>query len=486
MAEIRLTGTGGVVVSVEAESPAALAEIHPLDRLVAINGRRLRDVIDYEFYSTDERLTLDVDRDGTLMRIEVEKDAGEPLGLKFDDPTFDRIRSCKNNCSFCFLKGLPKGMRRTLYIKDDDYRYSFLYGNFVTLTNLSEADWKRVFEQQLSPLYVSVHATEPHLRRQLLGNPRAPEILPQIDALADAGIQIHTQVVLCPGQNDGAHLEQTVRDLSSWFPTVQSIGVVPVGLTPRQTDLLARNTRSNTIVAGATDERKGIAQDRAGDLFELRTTTRCERIVPGAVRLYRPEEAKDVIALVAPWQRTFRKRFGRTLVYLADEFYLMAGATVPSSRSYDGYPQYENGIGMVRSLLDDWHRTRRRLVRAGGTSPRRKAAIACGMLPAGLLEPIVTELNGMGFDITLLPIRNNFFGSSITVSGLLTGADVIDNLTAMHFDVVFLPRYMLNSPGGRTLDGLTPDAITARLGTQVIFTTSLATVARVLTIGESV
>ncbi len=481
MTEVRLAGAGGVIAAVEPGSLAEEAEIRPADRLVAINGRRLRDVIDYQFYSSDENLTLEVERDGAVRSIEVEKDAGEPLGLEFEDPTFDRLRTCNNACPFCFLKGLPRGLRRSLYLKDDDYRYSFLYGNFVTLTNLSQADWARVFEQQLSPLYVSVHATEPEVRRQLLGNPRAPEILPQIDALAEAGIQIHTQVVLCPGQNDGAHLEQTIRDLSSRFPTVQSIGAVPVGLTPRQTDLLARNARQHPIVAVPPKGDRPDARDHADDLTALRTTTHCERVVPGGVRLYRPEEAREVVAQITPWQRAFRKQLGRTLVYLADEFYLMAGAPVPSGRCYDGYPQYENGIGMVRSLLDDWHRTRRRLARAGGGWPRRRAAIGCGQLPAGLLRPIVAELNELGFDVTLVPIRNDFFGSSITVSGLLTGADVHASLAASRFDFVFLPRYMLDTAGVRTLDGWTPDEIRDQLGTEVVFTTSLGTVASVLT-----
>src|SRR5512133_3000691 len=184
MTEVRLAGKGGAICDVKQGSLAETAGILPADRLIAINGRQLRDVIDYQFYSTEERLTLELERGGAVQKVEIDNDTGEPLGLEFEDPTFDRLRTCNNNCPFCFLKGLPKGMRRTLYIKDDDYRYSFLFGNFVTLTNLSEADWARVFEQHLTPLYVSVHATEPEVRRQLLGNPRAPEIMPQIDALA--------------------------------------------------------------------------------------------------------------------------------------------------------------------------------------------------------------------------------------------------------------------------------------------------------------
>lgn len=481
MTEVRLAGAGGVVAAVEPRSLAEAAGIRPSDRLIAINGRRLRDVIDYQFYSDGEKLKLEVERDGTMRKIEVENETGEPLGLHFEDPTFDRLRTCNNNCPFCFLKGLPRGMRRSLYLKDDDYRYSFLYGNFVTLTNLGEDDWQRVFEQHLSPLYVSVHATEPDVRRQLLGNPRAPEIVPQIDAMAEAGIQIHTQVVLCPGQNDGIHLEQTIRDLSSRFPAVQSIGVVPVGLTPRQTDLLARNAREKTVVAAPPGSNESVRRDRSEELLALRTTTHCERVVPGGVRLYQPEEARAVVAQVSPLQRTFRKELGKTLVYLADEFYLLADAPPPSGRSYDGYPQYENGIGMVRSLLDDWHRARRRIAGGAAKRPRSKAAIGCGLLPASVLRPIVAEMNDLGLDVTLVPITNDFFGPSITVSGLLTGSDVHASLVGSSFDVIFLPRYMLDTPGARTLDGWTPGQIRADLGTEVIFTTSPAAVVAALT-----
>lgn len=479
MTEVRLAGAGGIVVGVEAGSAADAARIRPADRLLTINGRRLRDVIDYQFYSTDGVLDLQVERSGSVLRIEVEKGEGEPLGLEFEDPTFDKIRTCNNSCPFCFLKGLPKGLRKSLYIKDDDYRYSFLFGNFVTLTNLTEADWARVFEQHLSPLYVSVHATEPDVRRQMLGNPRAPEILPELDSLAQANIQVHTQVVLCPDQNDGVHLERTVMDLSQRFPAVQSIGVVPVGLTPRQTGLLARDGDKAVILESQNGVRP-VSEEQAEALTILRTTTHCERVVPSGVRLYQPDEARAVIAQVTPWQKQFRKHYGRTLVYLADEFYLMAGAPVPSGRFYDGYPQYENGIGMVRSSLDEWHRTRRRLAGTTGALPPRKAAIGCGLLPATLLGPIVEEMKGLGYDLTLVPIRNDFFGSSITVSGLLTGEDVHANLVGSSFDVVFLPRYMLNTAGERTLDGWTPEQIRADLGTEVVFTTSLRTVEGVL------
>ena len=486
MTEVRVSGAGGAIATVEPGSLAEATGIRPDDRLIAINGQTLRDVIDYQFLSKDEKLVLDLDREGEGWKIEIDNGDSEPLGLSFLDPTFDRLRTCNNSCPFCFLKGLPRGMRRSLYIKDDDYRYSFLFGNFVTLTNLREADWARVFEQRLSPLYVSVHATEPKVRRLMLGNPRAAEIMPQIDAMAEAGIQVHTQVVLCPGQNDGVHLEQTVLDLGSRFPAVQSIGVVPVGLTPRQTDLLERKARQGTVVAGdpaGTGHSAGNGTphaEREGDLLRMRTTTHCERIVPGAVRLYQPEEAREVITQVAGWQQAFRKQLGKTLVYLADEFYLMAGTPPPSGRSYDGYPQYENGIGMVRSLLDDWGRARHRLATADRARPHRRAAIACGRLPAGLLGPIVDEMNELGLDVTLVPVPNAFFGESITVSGLLTGEDVTAALAGSQFDLVFLPRYMLDTPGVRTLDGWTPEQIKAQLGTEVVFTSSVGAVAGAL------
>lgn len=480
MTEVRLAGAGGAIIAVKPGSPAEAADIRPSDRLIAINGRKLRDVIDYQFYSNDELLSLEVEREGVAFTLDVQNEDGAPLGLEFADPTFDRLRTCNNNCPFCFLKGLPRGLRRTLYIKDDDYRYSFLFGNFVTLTNLTERDWARIFEQHLTPLYVSVHATEPEVRRQLLGNPRAPEIMPQIDAMAEAGLQVHTQVVLCPGQNDGIHLERTIRDLSSRYPTVQSIGVVPVGLTPRQTDLLARGARQDRVAA-VPDGGRPVSKEREEYLQALRTTTHCERVVPGAVRLYRPDEASAVVSQVTPFQREFRKRFGTTLTYLADEFYLMAGAGVPSERSYDGYPQYENGIGMVRTLMEEWRRTKKRLSVSDRPLPRKKAAIGCGLLPAVVLRPIVAEMNELGLDVTLVPIRNEFFGSSVTVSGLLTGSDVHANFSGSGFDVIFLPRYMLDTPGVRTLDGWTPDDIRAQLGTEVVFTTSLSTVATTLT-----
>ncbi len=332
---------GGVIDSVEPDSPCDRAGIQPGDVLLRINGRKLRDAIDYQFFSADEELLqLDV-ATGASPNVErsivIRRDVDEVLGLSFTEPTFSPIRECNNHCPFCFIDQLPGSMRNSLYIRDDDYRYSFLFGNFVTLTNLNERDWERLAEQRLSPLYVSVHATEPALRRLLLGNDRAPDIRRQLERLFSIGIQVHTQIVTCPGMNDGAELERTLQDLTAYFPNVLSIGVVPVGLTRTPGEILAG--------PGAS----------------------CSRILPSAadlpLRTFRPEEAREVVRQTRRWQRRLRRDHGCSLVYASDEFYLLCDEPVPSAAWYDGYPQYENGIGMVRDLVDDWRRLRRRLRR---------------------------------------------------------------------------------------------------------------------------
>jgi len=285
--------------------------MRPGDRLLAINGRVLRDIIDARFYASDSRLELSVERAGDVFRVDVERQYGQELGLEFAHPTFDvDIRRCASDCDFCFVKMNAPGMRRTLSIKDDDYRYSFLFGHFVTLTNLTRADWARLEEQGLGPLYVSVHATEPELRRKMLGSRRAPDILEQLRRLAELGIEVHTQIVLVPGQNDEAHLERTLADLLALFERpVQSVGIVPVGLT---------------------------------------------RFHDGSCRPYTPGESAGVLDQVEPWRSQARKQTGCTFVYPSDEWYLVAGRDVPPAKAYDGFPQLENGVGMVRQLLDEW------------------------------------------------------------------------------------------------------------------------------------
>ena len=438
---------GGLVDAVRPGSLAAQAGLQLGMRVLAADGRVLRDVIDYQFYTAEHRVTLTVQHaDGSEHRYRFEKHPDEDLGLEFTEATWDGTRICANTCFFCFLKGLPKGLRRTLYIKDDDYRLSFLHGNFVTLTNLTEEDWERLAEQRLSPLNVSVHATEPALRRRMLGYEEAPDIIGQLRRLGELGIRVHAQVVLCPGVNDGGALERTATDLAALYPTVQTVSVVPVGATIQYEERMA--------AVGKTDG-----------------TAACS-----------PEYARALIRLVRPLQRAFRREHGVTLLYLADEYYLIAGLPVPGATTYDGFPQYENGIGMTRTFLDDWRRTRMVLRRRSPSLPDVRLAVGCGTLAAPVLAEAFREFTAeTGIDATVVPVRNEHFGERINVSGLLTGADFSTQLRDVPSDLVVLPRTALDYFGERFLDSSTPADVEAALGRPVIFATALSEVVEQLT-----
>lgn len=470
---------GGIIDAVREGSLAAEAGLRAGDRLRAIDGHVLRDAVDYQFYAAEESLTLDVLRDDEQLTIGIEKYPDEDLGIDFRDAAFDGVKICNNSCFFCFLKGNPKGMRKTLYVKDDDYRLSFFHGNFVTLTNLSEGDWDRFAEQRLSPINVSVHATEPELRRYLLGNKTAPDICEQLRQLAAIGIEANTQVVLCPGVNDGAALDRTISDLAALHPTVMTISIVPVGATTVAEERIERGVHS-TEVAGCT-----------------------------------PEFARALIAQVTPYQGRFRKQCGKTLVYLADEYYLAAGVELPPASRYDGFAQYENGIGMTRSLLDEWRALRRSYGHPGGSISTRGAAsdgtrlgaqglarepdganvakvrvaddvrsasFVCASLIAPVLERIAiefTDLTGVG--VSVHAIENTFFGSRVNVSGLLTADDIERQLRGRELgDLVILPRYSLDYTGSRFLDDATPQALQAALGVPLGFASSLRDVLHIL------
>ena len=420
---------GGVIESVAPGSVGEELGIRPGDVLLSINGQPVRDVIDVQFYGAEEYLQLVVEREGQKWLLEGERDYGEELGLSFVHPTFDiDIRRCANNCDFCFVKQNAPGMRKSLYVKDDDYRYSFLYGNFVTLTNLSAADWARLEEQRLSPLYVSVHATDLELRRRFLSRKAAPDVIDQLRRLAELNIEVHTQVVLVPGLNDGEHIARTVRDLEGLRGhPVSSVGLVPVGLT---------------------------------------------RHHPGRCRTYTPVESQALLDQVQPWRDANRNRWGSAFVYPSDEWYLVAGREVPPARAYDGFPQVENGVGMVRRLLDEWQALKGRLP----GKELRPATLACGTLIAPVLRRIVDELNELvGANWRLVPVVNQFFGAVTTVSGLLTGQDVVAALQREpHGGVVLLPRAMFtgrygagSAPPGTTLDEMNLSELEAQLGVPV-------------------
>ncbi len=449
MSEDRHLSTGAAVKSIREHSVAHRLGLLPGDQILAINGHRLHDVIDYRFYQAEDELELVVRRGDQLQAFHLHKATDEDLGLGFFSPTFDGIRRCRNDCPFCFLSGMPRGLRPSLYVKDDDYRYSFLFGNFITLTNLTEADWRRLEEQRLSPLYVSVHATEPELRSQLLGCRRAPDILEQIRRLGTLRIRIHAQIVVTPGLNDGAHLARTVADLSDLHPTVQSIGIVPVGLT----------------------------RHRPVTCLPLRTMS--------------SSEARAIVAETRKWQGQFRRRFGTRLVWASDEIYLLAGARIPGARAYEGFPQLENGVGLVCSLLVDWQRIKRQGLRPGRVTPSPQGpnpvTVVTGTLAAPVLAPALAELQsllderGKATRFRLLPVANRFFGETVTVAGLLTARDVLEALKGQHLgQAVFLPRAMFDSAGQVTLDDASLRDFREALGVEVHYASQLSQIVQVL------
>lgn len=392
------------------------------DRLLGVNGHRLRDIIDYSYHSSaDDELLLEVLRsDQELWEFEIQREAGEPLGLIFAPPQPAR---CRNNCVFCFVHQLPRGLRRPLYVKDEDYRLSFLNGNYVTLANLRPAELKRIVEQRLSPLYISVHSTNPALRERLLGRDNIPPILEQLQTLAASRITLHTQVVLCPGLNDGAELERTVSDLAGLFPCVHSLAVVPLGL---------------------TRHRQGLPQLRGVD----------------------GEYAREFVATWEPVARALGKRLGQPFLFLADEFYLKAGLPFPPLGSYGDLPQLENGVGMVPLFLRDAARTLARARRLGSF----RVTVVTGVSAFGFVGDFLEKLGEKsGLEIRLLAVENRLFGESVTVSGLVAGSDIIASLEGREIGAaLLLPEVMLKEGEGIFLDDLTLEELGRRLDCRVV------------------
>jgi putative radical SAM enzyme (TIGR03279 family) len=387
---------------ITAIAPGSLGDeigLQPGDRIVSVDDRPVIDALDFQFNVQGEHAIFEVERDGAVVRHELGLEGDEFWGVTFGDPTFDGVRICENACPFCFIKQIPRGMRKSLYVMDDDYRYSMLYGSFVTLTNLSEEDWRRIEEQHLSPMHVSVHATNPELRTALVGNPKGANIMRDLERLERAGIDFHAQLVLCPGVNDGEELDRSLRDLASFGPRLLSIAGVPVGLTKFG---LERQSR------------------------QLRLSRTCMRLLPGkqiAVRRYEPAEALGVIHQAERWQRKFRVERGTTFFLLGDEFYLMSGQEVPPAERYDGYPQIEDGIGITRHFLENLAVYVRRTPKASLAGARGR--VACGTLIAPTMSQAVERFNQhTGAELETVVIENSFFGSEINISGLLTGGDI--------------------------------------------------------------
>jgi putative radical SAM enzyme (TIGR03279 family) len=435
--------SGGLISAIQPGSVGAEIGLEPGDRLLAINGHPLRDLIDYRYYGAEEELVLEVRREGEIHRLEVERDYDEDLGIEFAEITFDGMRQCDNRCPFCFVRQMPRGMRRSLYLRDDDYRYSFLLGNFITLTNLTEEDWQRIGEQRLSPLYISIHATDSTVRQIILGNPDAPDIMPQLERLRDMGIQLHGQIVIAPGINDGDALQRSIDDLMPLWPTLQTLALVPVGLT---------------------------------------------RYHRGGVRLMRPDEAQSVLQLAEERIPGLRQRTGRTWLYPSDEMYLLAGKDVPEADFYDEEgAQMENGVGLVRLLLDDWEEYREWAAEIGEQAGRPESiSLVCGTLIAPILREMAAEMEVLaGMTVRVVPVENRLMGESVTVSGLLAGADVLDALAQVDpGEQVFVPHAMFESEGIYTLDNLTVDEMAERLGVPVTPVSTMSDVLEALDKGD--
>jgi len=414
-----------LITAVLPNSIAAEVGFEPGDRLVAINGQRPRDLIDYQFLCADEVLTLEVlDAAGKTHRVEIEKDYDIDLGLEFETALFDGLIQCSNHCPFCFIDQQPPGKRQSLYLKDDDYRLSFLYGSYLTLTNLTPADWKRIEQMRLSPLYVSVHATEPEVRIRLLRNPRAGQLLKQIQWFQVHRLQIHAQVVLCPGINDGVHLERTLLDLAQFHteevPTVVSVAVVPVGLT-----------------------RFRPPED------ELIPVTR--------------EKAQEVITQVQTLQGKFRQTQGSTLAWLADEWFLIAGQELPPESHYEDYPQIGNGVGSIRQFLKQFQATARHLPKQ--VYPPRKLVWIVGNAVEQAFQPILKRLNQVaGLEVEMVALCSHYWGQALTVTGLLTGQDILQALQGKELgNGVLLPSLMLKQGDSRFLDDMTVEQLSQQI-----------------------
>ena len=405
-----------LITKVLPDSIAAEIGFEPGDAIVAINGSQPRDLIDYQFLCADEVLDLEVlDTTGKLHQVEIEKDYDEDLGLEFSTALFDGLIQCNNRCPFCFIDQQPPGKRQSLYLKDDDYRLSFLYGSYLTLTNLSPREWERIEQLRLSPLYVSVHATEPEVRTRLLKNPRAGQILQQLKWFQERRLQIHAQVVVCPGINDGAHLKQTLLDLAQFHlgdvPTVASVAVVPVGL-----------TRFRPIE---------------------------DELIPVS-----REQAAVVISQVQALQAEFRQQLGSTFAWLADEWFLIAGAKLPPESDYEDYPQIDNGVGSIRSFLQQFATAAANLPRQ--VSPLRKFTWVVGNAVETAFQPILQQLNQVeGLEVNMVALSSDYWGQKITVTGLLTGQDLLQELQGKDLgQAILLPAMMLKQGDTCFLDDM--------------------------------
>ncbi len=405
---------------IRAVNPGSIAQemgIEQGDRLLAIDGQEIRDIFDYQYYIQDEYIEVLVEKhSGEEWLLEIDKEYEEDLGVEFENGLMDDYRSCRNRCIFCFIDQMPKGMRDTLYFKDDDSRLSFLQGNYVTLTNTSEEDIDRIIRYHLSPINISFQTTDPELRCKMLHNRFAGEALKKVDRLYAGGIRMNGQIVLCKGVNDRGELNRSIRDLTKYIPQLESVSVVPVGL----------------------------SKYREG-LYPLEPFTK--------------EDAREVIAMIHGWQEEIYALHGIHFIHASDEFYILAELPLPEASRYDGYLQLENGVGMVRLLKEEVKEMLTELQRSGfRLQKKREVSLATGLLAFRYIQEMAEELMRMQSHLTVrvYPIRNDFFGELITVSGLLTGGDIQAQLMGKELgEELLLPQNVLRSGEDVFLDDMT-------------------------------
>ena len=416
------------ITEVENGSLAARRGILPGDVLISINDNEIVDVLDYRFYLAERSVDLLCKRGDDEFTVRIKKGEYDDIGLSFKTPLMDEKHSCKNKCIFCFIDQNPKGLRETLYFKDDDSRLSFIHGNYITLTNMTDKDVDRIIKMRFSPINISIHTTDPELRVSMMKNKRSGEVLSYLKRFADAGLSMCGQIVLCKGVNDGENLLRTMRDLTEYYPSLSSVSIVPAGLT----------------------------KHRDG-LYPLAD--------------FDCDEAGAVIDAVEAYAAEHLKKFGSRLFFLADEFYLKAKRPIPAEEAYEEYPQIENGVGMLRSILEEFDIALDDAAEyAAGLSERRRVAIATGYASYGVIKSMADRLAAVTdkLEITVYPIKNNFFGESVTVSGLLTGKDIYDQLSGeISCDELIIPSAALRREEMDFLCGMTLAELSKALSVKI-------------------
>ncbi len=416
------------VKAVKVGSPAYKKGVKAGDVIISVNGNDIKDVLDYRFYITERKVKFLLHRGAELLEVSITKGEYEDPGLDFESFLMDNKHSCTNKCIFCFIDQLPDGMRDTLYFKDDDSRLSFLMGNYVTLTNMTDEDIERIIKMHMSPINISVHTTDPELRCKMLNNRFAGEKLRYIQILAEAGISINCQIVLCKGINDGERLEKTVRDLAKLRPSIKSVAIVPAGL---------------------TKFRKG--------LYEL-----CQ---------FTPSESKNVIELIDRLGNEFSSKTAERFCYCSDEFFLLAKTKLPDRDYYDGYPQLDNGVGLITSMREEFYEELKRLDNDGASKKSLSFSIATGEAAYDFISEITDRLCGLCPNLTgkVYKIHNDFFGELITVAGLICGCDLISQLKGKDLgDVLFIPSVMLRAKQDMFLDSVSLCDAEGELGVPII------------------